>query len=300
MSKLRPEKLLPLERGWFRFLLALTVVTLLHLPLYFLELPARAKVVVREGSFPPVVNLSPIVKATADADATPFLAELARWAAIADPRLSVLPNLKNGFSRYANPAVLYPQPELPQWTLPFNFWPAQNFQSSEIAVQGVPLAEMIWQEWNKKTSVARPTKQEVVLPQGDYWTLVGVGPLRQKPVLRPANWYAEAGYQAEQPNVQQATILEVGVLPPPEPQWKSVAPRLMPRILVRQSSGSQKLDALATQAVYDFIREQKSQSLALPGSDSGANNWLLKIDWRFPQLAAATEPDEKTSAVKTQ
>jgi len=279
-----------LERGWCRFLLAFALISLLHLPLYFLELPVQTSAPLPgRKEFLPVVNLSLAAPNPAARKTVLFLRELERWARIADPRLSVLPNLRTGFSKFASPPAEFPPPELPQWTLPFEFWPQQNDYGRDPDIRGLPLAELIWQEWNRHTSITLPPKPPMVAPTGAFWTVVGVGPLRDTPELQPANWYADPVYLAEQALLQRSTILEVGVLPHPEGQWQSPAPRGLPRVQVRQSSGSRKLDALAMQAVQAFIQKQRRDNPVASKKADAGRNWLLKIDWRFPPAQAVSE-----------
>lgn len=286
----RSAKISFLERGWCRFLLAFVLISLLHLPLYFLELPVQTSPPPPDHrEFLPVVNLSLAAPSPAAGKTVLFLNELERWARIADPRLSVLPNLRTGFSKYAFPPTEYPPPDLPQWTLPFEFWPKHDAPGRDPDIRGLPLAELIWQEWNRHTSIVLPPKPAMVSPVGAFWTVVGLGPLRETPKLQPENWYEDPVYQAEQALLQRSTILEVGVLPHPEGQWQSPAPRPLPRVQVRQSSGSRKLDALAMQAVQAFIQQQRRENpIASRKADAG-QNWLLKIDWRFPPAQAVPE-----------
>jgi len=104
---------------------------------------------------------------------------------------------------------------------------------------------------------------------------------------------------AEREHLQGATILEVSVLPHPEPQWPSPAARPLPRVLVRQSSGSRKLDDLAVQGIHAFIAQQRSENrTADKKTRNDGGSWLLKIDWRFPSQPERDRPEQNDGGQK--
>ncbi len=261
-----------LGRAWLRMLIAFCVLFLLHLPFSLLTMQSDRSLMRKPGiQLPAVVSLPSVTSAGLSS----FERDLYAWASIADPRRMLHPDLEHGFSRFGNPVFSFPVPVLPVWSLEPCIWPRQEYPESSLAVASKTLAELIREQWNRDTNVFLLPFERVSFPEGVFWRLSGsAGHIRG--IQIPADFSNLAGNPDEVKKITGMTVLEVSRL--------SVLP--YPRIALRKSCGNTRFDQLAVRAVKQHIHTRRRQMEVLPGSlsPSGAQSWLLEVDWRLPQF----------------
>ena len=269
MTMLFPGMHQLLGQAWMRMLLAFSVLFLLHLPFSMLTIQSDQSLQEELGiKLPAVVSLPSV----SSAGISVFERDLYAWTNIADPRRMLHPDLEHGFSRFANPVFSCPIPLLPVWSLEPCFWPRKEYPESRLAVASKTLAELIREQWNRKTSIFLLPHEKAAFPQGVFWRLSGsASQLRGLPM--PADFSSLSGTPDEVKKVTGMTLLEVSRLP--------FLP--YPRIALRRSCGNARFDQLAIRAVKQYLlsRGRPIEGMPTASASKGVQTWLLEVDWRL-------------------
>lgn len=250
-----------------RFLAAGAFSLLLHLFFCLLHHPALQQTDTLSNhtpAFPPLVYLG-----HQDAEGlSPEENKLYEWSEIASPTRLLYPDYLSGFSQFAFPSRIRTTfPEFKIFTIahPALIGP----ERSETALTVVPLdmASLIYQQWNHYTPVEHEAMKTSPLATGVTWRFAGGRKIDNCPEV--AVWQIEQ-IRSEQPdghfNDEAMTVIEI------------IQDGLIPRLVLRQSSGWSRFDFLAIQALRETLRDP---ARLRQGDGSHAQNYRIQAIWHL-------------------
>lgn len=243
----------------------MALALLLMSPMLFLDVEDAGASIPASARFEAaVVSLPPL---SADGSSSLALKLVYDWLSLYDPTIFIHPDVDLGFARFR------PMPEHDfRSPLPANVWQPPvlampSLPAVVLPIRLVTLAELIAELWPRDTLLSRPTPPQWQAPSGIFWRDQRGRQVIDPPIIQPDS-VSQAIADHGQP--QDVTLLEIVVTP--------LLP--MPRAVIRQSCGNQRLDELLLEAVRDHFQRQPFTPATT--GPRRPRQLLLEIDWRRP------------------
>lgn len=254
------------EGGKARFLLALLIVAVLHLPFLFVPFPEEPERPAMKGPALKLVSL-PAASSAAQLEEMPASGrELYEWLELANPVQWYFPDAEHGFSQYNRPEKEYSTPAWQEFALAASPLERYLFKQLKLSVPAPSLSELFRNNYHPFRMQEQPRLSVApALPHAVVWRRAGGNPLKESPVLDAAtlrSWDEPATRAA----IVACTRFKV--------HFSSEL--ALPRVVLRQSCGVPALDEGAARALRGYIGSRYRS--ALPAGNSAVE---LEVDWFF-------------------
>lgn len=206
-----------------------------------------------------------------------------RWTDIGNPTLLILPNSELGFSRFRPgppsrgtaplpPVAWQPTPAAtPEWP------------PAALTLVPPPAAQTMAEEWPQDTALNLPAVPPRPPAAGVFWRDDRGRAITDPPAT------ADSDLQLALTHGLPSRMTHIEI------QHHDLLP--IPRIIIRQSCGNHKLDAIIVQAIRARLEQQRAAArLTGPGrpdeQPSRFRNCIIEVDWRLntPAIAANVAP----------
>jgi len=245
-----------------RYLLGLGILLVCQLPLFLLRRPDAPPE--QDDSMPSAKT--PLVLLTEDSTQNQAQGrDLLDWLTVADPMRLLLPDYEQGYSRFANPLVTFPEPQFAVRPIPAPEQPLPTGTPAVLEIHTASLTSLVHRLWNRQSSLELAERDIKPLPLRVFWFLDDGRLLENPPSFEDGELAKASQGEGE---ITDVTVLEIA-------QSSELA---IPRVLVRQSCGKRALDNLAVETIR---KTWLAPAPELTVRGSGGPDYRLLVDWRM-------------------